>query len=211
MPELKNLRREKFAHLIVQGMPATKAYVEAGFTAKNERTAEACSSRLLSSDIVKDRIAELRAPVMQQLQLTTTAILDRLVAIGMADVGDLMKWDKKGVRVVDSKTLSQQQRAAISEVKVLGDGTVAIKLRDPVPALRLLGHHMGLFSGEVSAPVAGDTTVINNDNRTVVYVDRPPDETAEQWEARQRTRLGVDEPVRRRAVDATNGSAKRGH
>lgn len=74
----------------------------------------------------------------------------------------------------------------------------------------LLGAHMGLFSGEVAAAPSGDT-VINNDNRTVVYVDRPPDETAEQWEARQRRRLGLDEPVRRRPVDATNGSAKRSH
>lgn len=208
MPELKNLRREKFCHLVVQGKPATIAYKEAGYKVSNERSAEVCGSRLLSYAEVESRIDELRAPIVQELQLTTTSILGRLRAIAEADIGKLMSWGKKGVQVVESKTLTPDQRAAVQEVKIMGDGSITLKLRDPVPALRLLGHHMGLFSGEVASP-AGDTII--NDNRTLVYVDHPPHETAEQWEARQRRRLGIDEPVRQRPVDATNGSAKRGH
>jgi hypothetical protein len=64
-----------------------------------------------------------------------------------------------------------------------------VVLATPVPALRLLGLHRGLFSGESSAPPAGET-IINNDNTTLVYVDAPHrSETPEQWEARQRRRL----------------------
>ena len=119
------------------------------------------------------------------MQLTTTTILGRLRAIAEADIRKVMKWSARSIKAVSSSKLTADQAAAVSEVRKLPDGTVVVKLRDPVPALRLLGAHMGLFSGEVAAAPSGDT-VINNDNRTLVYVDRPPDETAEQWEARQR-------------------------
>ena len=72
--------------------------------------------------------------------------------------------------------------------------------------MSLCGEHRGLFSGESTASPAGDT-IINNDNSTLVYVDRPPDETAQQWEARQRRRLGLDEPAR--AVRRPVGSVAR--
>ena len=42
-------------------------------------------------------------------------------------------------------------------------------------------------------PAGGNT--INGDNKPLIYVDRPPDETAEQWEARQRRRLSEKSAV----------------
>jgi hypothetical protein len=85
MAELKNLRREKFCHLIVQGSVPADAYIGAGFKATTRHTAEACGHRQLKMAEVSARLAELRAPVTEDLQLTTTAILGRLRAIGMAD------------------------------------------------------------------------------------------------------------------------------
>ena len=51
-----------------------------------------------------------------------------------------------------------------------------------------------LHSKLASIEPEGNVTV-KNGNRTLVYVDVPPHETAEQWEARQRRRLGLDESV----------------
>ena len=150
MPELKNLKHEKFCHLIVQGNVPAAAYVGAGFSTSTKHSAEASGHRLLKSVEVATRIAELRLPVTQDLQLTTTMILDRLRAIGLGDTGKLLRWSDKGVKLADSDKLTADQRAMVADIRVV-DGAVSLKLRDPAPALRLLGAHMGLFSGEVGA------------------------------------------------------------
>jgi hypothetical protein len=85
----------------------------------------------------------------------------------------------------------------ISEIKQLPDGSVVVKLRDPVPALKLLGNHMGMFSGESATPPAGAST---SDSKPLVYVDRGPPETMEQREARMHRRHSEQLAAPRRPV-----------
>ena len=54
-----NIRQSRFAELVVSGVPASRAYAEAGYSNRG-RSAEANTTRLMKNDEVKTRIAELR-------------------------------------------------------------------------------------------------------------------------------------------------------
>jgi len=185
MGNLNNIRRERFCHAICQNKTAAEAYRLAGYKAATQHTAEANGHRLMRNDEVFRRIVELRAPIIAEMELTTTTILRRLATIAHGDLGDVMVWGPNYVHAVPSDQLTPEQRFMIAEIKQLPEGSVVVRLRDPVPALKLLGNHMGLFSGESATPPASGKTC----DSTLVYVDTPPPETAEQWEARQRRRL----------------------
>lgn len=72
MPQLENVRHEKFARLVAAGEPASKAYVAAGYTAKNTATAEANGARLISNDKVASRVAEIRDELEHAAQVAAT-------------------------------------------------------------------------------------------------------------------------------------------
>ena len=185
MPILSNIRHERFCHAICQNKTAAEARTGWRATRRQPSTRRRRTGhRLMRNDEVKNRVAELQAPILQKMEVTTTArSWSNLVTLANGDLGDVMVWGPNYMYAVPSERLTKQQRYMIQEIKRQADGSVSVKLRDPMPALRLLGLHRGLFSGESTATPAGDT-IINNDNSTLVYVDRPPDETAEQWEAK---------------------------
>jgi len=56
-----NIRQKRFAELVASGMPATRAYMEAGYS-RDPRIAEANAFRLMGNDGVKAVIAKLRVP-----------------------------------------------------------------------------------------------------------------------------------------------------
>lgn len=95
MASLVNSRHEQFAQLVARGASATSAYVEAGFMAKNTNVAAANGSRLMRTDNVARRIAELRAEqnveVMDRLEVSREDIIRRYLAIVQADPSDLVE------------------------------------------------------------------------------------------------------------------------
>ena len=83
---LPNPKHEAFAQAVATGIPASKAYVAAGYKAKNNKTARACSSSLLSRSEVTGRVAHLKpthdAEFQRQVQITVTdKIHDRVERI----------------------------------------------------------------------------------------------------------------------------------
>jgi phage terminase small subunit len=68
-PRKLNIRQERFAELVAAGMPATRAYSEAGYSS-DPRIAEAHACRLVENGGVKARIAELRKPQTKKSLLT---------------------------------------------------------------------------------------------------------------------------------------------
>ena len=149
MGTLNNIRHERFCHAICQNKTAAEAYRLAGYKTTTKHSAEAAGHRLLNYvEEVKSRVAELQAPIIQKMEITATAILENLATIANGDPGDVMVWGPNYMHAVPSERLTKQQRYMIQEIKRQADGSVSVKLRDPMPALRLLGLHRGLFSGE---------------------------------------------------------------
>lgn len=64
-----NIRQERFAELVASGVPASRAYPEAGYSNRGKNAA-AHASRLVENGGVSARIAELRKPVTKKLPLT---------------------------------------------------------------------------------------------------------------------------------------------
>ena len=92
---LTNSRHEQFAQLVAWGASATSAYVEAGFRAKSTTVAAVNGSRLLRTDKVASRVAELRAAqtveLMDRLEVSREDITRRYMQIVNADPSELVE------------------------------------------------------------------------------------------------------------------------
>lgn len=216
MAELKNARQEKFAQLVAGGKPQGGSYIEAGYSVKGkdqEKQANALGARLAANDRVSARIAELRAAAtavaVERLNVQTTDIVRLLYDRATFDPASILGWrtiqkgKQKGHRVFVVKDLDDVPLAARRQIKTVrftGD-EVLLTFHDSMPAVRLLGEHMGMFQGE-SAPPAGGTII--NDNRQQVFVDAPKPESVEEWQARVMKRLAA---AGNAALDRMEGKA----
>src|SRR5262245_23127340 len=74
-----NARQERYAQLLAEGMPQSRAYVEAGYKARGQ-SADAEASKLIRIDKVKTRLAELRAENANASQITVQSVSQMLIA-----------------------------------------------------------------------------------------------------------------------------------
>ncbi|RUX48650.1 Terminase small subunit [Mesorhizobium sp. M4A.F.Ca.ET.050.02.1.1] len=70
-----NMRQERFCLGLAEGLPQSRAYIEAGYTARGN-AAEVAAARLFRNVQVQSRIAELRADAAKRSEIT----VDDLVA-----------------------------------------------------------------------------------------------------------------------------------
>ncbi|MCP3382844.1 hypothetical protein NLM31_20980 [Bradyrhizobium sp. CCGUVB4N] len=98
MAPLRNQRHELFANLIVQapksGMSNTGCYLACGYRAEGN-AAEVAASRLLSSDKIRTRIAELTAPVVKKTRTTVDTLAAQLDEVFAGASGD-KQWGAAG-------------------------------------------------------------------------------------------------------------------
>ena len=84
MPELKNIRHERFARAVVRLGNQRAAYIEAGYEARRPVVARECSpvdfgaSRLAKHAKVKQRISELRRAMATRSEVTEDSLIDEL-------------------------------------------------------------------------------------------------------------------------------------
>lgn len=71
-------RQQRFADLILGGMPASRAYRDAGYSATTDRVAEAAGSRMLRNVRVAVYLAERRAASSVRAELTYASFLSEV-------------------------------------------------------------------------------------------------------------------------------------
>lgn len=134
MPALTNQKHEAFVQMVFQDEPASRAYVAAGYTAKNSNTAEAAASRLLSDVRVSARLAELRAAKAANLVATTTVtkawVIERLVRAAEICGAE---------RAVKLKVLPKGEKEPV-EVEITKMDSAGLNR-----ALELIGKELGMF------------------------------------------------------------------
>jgi hypothetical protein len=85
MGALKNVKHETFAQLIVQapkcGLSNAQCYREAGYRVAAGPACDAAASRLLSSDKVQARIAELIQPTVKKTRATVDSLAEQFDAV----------------------------------------------------------------------------------------------------------------------------------
>ncbi|RUY09982.1 Terminase small subunit [Mesorhizobium sp. M2A.F.Ca.ET.040.01.1.1] len=122
MPNAKlNMRQERFCLALAEGLPQSRAYVEAGYTARGN-AAEAAAARLFRNVQVQSRVAELQAAAARRSEITVDDLVAELDA--MIELARATKNPSAGVTAI------------MGEAKLLGlvvdRAEVATTLRRPM-------------------------------------------------------------------------------
>ncbi|MEO8685610.1 MAG: terminase small subunit [Devosia sp.] len=116
-----NTRQERFCHGLAEGLAQSRAYIEAGYTARGN-AAEVEASKMVRLPKVAARIAELQAKAARRSEIT----VDDLVA----DLNDMLKL------AIDIKNPAAGVSAIMGKAKLLGlivdKAEVASTLRRPM-------------------------------------------------------------------------------
>jgi phage terminase small subunit len=78
MPNTKlNIRQERFCLGLAEGLPQSRAYIEAGYTARGN-AAEVAAARLFRKVQVSSRVAELQAKAARRSEVTVDSLVEEL-------------------------------------------------------------------------------------------------------------------------------------
>lgn len=154
-------RKKRFCYEYLKDLNGTQAAIRAGYS---EKTAQEQSSRLLSTVIVQDYIAELNRERQESTRIDAEYVLKRLVEIDQLDLLDIMHEDlslkplsewplswRRTVSTVDVQELfegSGDERAMIGFIK-------KIKGIDKVKNLELLGKHIAVGAFKEQMEIKG--------------------------------------------------------
>jgi phage terminase small subunit len=147
MPLLQNSKHELFAQAIARGKTLTEAQAAAGLS---ENAGNAITIR--DRPEVTARIEELKMIVAKRAEISGERILAELARIGFSDITNVVNIEAGKVQIVDTKGLSPDIKAAISEIRQTRDG-LSVKFHDKVTALERLGAHIGLFKENIDLNV----------------------------------------------------------
>lgn len=160
-------RRKKFIDEYLVDLNGTQAVIRAGYS---EKGASVQGARLLANASIRAEIEKRKAELSQRTLITAERVVGRLAEIGFADMADFMQVTEDGDAVLDMSALTPAQTAAIQEIttEVYMDGKgdqaervkkTKIKLHPPIPALQLLGKHLGTFAELHKHQLIGDTSL----------------------------------------------------
>lgn len=145
---LPNIRHERFAQLIAQGKPASRAYIEAGYKARGN-AAESAAARLFRNVQVQQRLAEIAAEMEQN---------------AIADAEEVQKF----LTAVMRGEITEELLDRNSEIR-----TLKSLARDRIKAAELLGRAQGVFA-TASTDAAGELDAIAQALARVPEDERPP-------------------------------------
>lgn len=163
-------KQQRFVDEYLVDLNATQAAIRAGYSAK--RAAE-IAYQLLQKTTVQAAIAERMKARQERTEITQDRVLAELAKIAFSDQRAVMEWGPSGVKLRDSKALTDCQAAIVAEVSesvTAAGGTLKLKTHDKVGALKLLGEHLGMFKQRVE--------LTGKDGGPIQSQDAPPDLTS---------------------------------
>lgn len=152
--------QEAFLDNILSGMVQFEAYKKAGYKPKNDKTALACSSRVLTKANIKARLAYKQNEIAKASGITAQKVVKAFAEIGFCDPAEVI--DETNGQIKDIHVIPINIRRAISSIEVIeefsGKGenkefigfTKKIRFWDKNKALESLAKHLGLFAEDNS-------------------------------------------------------------
>lgn len=120
-----------------------RAAVRAGY---KDRNPSATGGALLLRPVIREAIRKAMDERVTRTQIDADRVLREFARIAFADIRSFAEWDKgKGLTVKSLDQLSDDETAAIAEVKDGPTGEKKIKLHDKRKALESIARHLGLF------------------------------------------------------------------
>jgi len=138
MPPLKNNRWEKFCLACLDGLSATDAAIQAGYS---PRTARQIGSKMLTNIYIRARLKELKEATASEKTISVLQCKEILSEIARADITDFVSEDG-AVRLNKAVPNHRAVTRFSSRTVVTNEGETVtiseIKLSDPVAAIREL-------------------------------------------------------------------------
>lgn len=150
-------KQERFCHEYVIDLNGTQAAIRAGYS---EKTANSIASEMLTKPYIQARIAEIKAPALEKLNVDADYVLRRLVEIDSMDVADILddnmvfkplkEWPQVWRRYLSGIDIAEVFSGS-GDAKELAGVLKKIKWPDKVKNLELLGKHIKVaaFSDKV--------------------------------------------------------------
>ena len=176
MPEEVNLVRGKkltpkqarFVEEYLVDLNATNAAKRAGYAAK---TSYSFGQRLLKNVEVQNAINVAQRRRSIRTEISQDAVIKEIAKIAFGDPRAVMSWGPDGVKLKDSKEISDDAAAFVAEVSestTESGGSLRLKTNDKLKALELLGKHFGMFKEQ--QPVQQSTNnLIFADSNALIY------------------------------------------
>jgi phage terminase small subunit len=144
-----NKKQKRFCQEYIIDLNATQAAIRAGYS---EKTAGIQSFHLLKKPNIQSVIQKALENRSIRTQITQDRVLEELARIGFSCVDDYVEWGGSKYKLKESQELTDDQKAAISEVSVhksKDGGSIKFKLYDKVSALEKIGRHLGMFNDKI--------------------------------------------------------------
>lgn len=155
--------QELFCQEYIKDWNGTQAALRAGYSPDS---ATEIASENLTKPHIKARIENILEDRTAVAGLTVDRILRELMRIAFGDIRDTVEFGPKGVSLRDSKKLTADQAAVISEVKesvTEGGGSQSLKYYSKEKALELLGKYKRLFGEQIEVTGAGGGPIKTED------------------------------------------------
>jgi phage terminase small subunit len=149
-------KQARFVDEYLVDLNATQAAIRAGYSA---RTAQWIGPQLLGKSHVNERIASAQRERSAQTGITAARVVQEIARVAFADPRMIAQWDNDTVSMRASSELSDDEAAAVAEVKSTKEG-VSVKLHNKVAALEQLAKHVGLYAERPSEGDGARTVVV---------------------------------------------------
>lgn len=148
-------KQQRFVDEYLIDLNATQAAIRAGYSPK---TADVQASRLLTNAKVTEAVSKAMKRRETRTEVTQDRVIEELAKIAFSDGSDFAEvvdeqvtdpetgqvTNTQQVHFTETKNLSKEKKAAISQIKY-GKNGVEVTSYDKLRALELLGKHLGMF------------------------------------------------------------------
>lgn len=114
MTQLTHKQQSFIDAYTTNGFNAAQAAITAKYSPKG---ANSKGSQLLATVSIQAAIAEKLAPMLAAANVDAQKIFKELGICAFSDLGDICKWDKDGLTLIDSKDLEPEHRRMIAKVE----------------------------------------------------------------------------------------------
>jgi phage terminase small subunit len=166
--------QERFCEEWLKDPCGARAYMAAGYKAKNADVANAAAARLLGNVRVQERIAELQAERKKRVEIKADDVLRELLLIATSDIGQVLDFTRGDPTLRPANEIPENARRALASVKVKrtveGSGENArnveiteFRFWDKLGALDRLAKHLDLLKDRVE--------VTGKDGEAIAFIE----------------------------------------
>jgi terminase small subunit-like protein len=162
---LRDARHIAFVNEYLKCGNGTQAAIAAGYAPSDARVR---ASKLRRYPKIQQAIHSELA----RFAISRERVLEEYAALAFGDVGDVAEWDESGVRLIPKRQLSRRARRLIKKIKdkpgEFGSER-EVEVRDPYPALEVLGKLTGAIPPQGTKFTFPDGTTVEGDAPILIY------------------------------------------